>query len=73
MEVSAPIAARLAFGITRKKVQKNVLIFDFGGTNCEVSYLPYENDNVGYFVRASLEKQKNGGRQITSLIVDHCI
>ena len=63
----------MGFVLSRKKEPKNVLVFDFGGANCEVSYLPYADDRFGYSIRAHKEKQDLGGRQITSLIVEHCI
>ena len=67
--INEPTAAAIAYGLDKKLIEQNILIFDLGGGTFDVSLLTIDN---GIFeVRATAGDTHLGGEDFDNLLVDH--
>ena len=67
--INEPTAAAIAYGLDKKPIELNVLIFDFGGGTFDVSLLTIDD---GIFeVRATAGDTHLGGEDLDNLLVNH--
>ena len=69
--INEPTAAAIAYGLDKKGVESNVLIFDFGGGTFDVSLLTI--DNGMFEVKATAGDTHLGGEDIDHVLMDHCM
>ena len=50
--ISEPTAAAIAYGMDKKSGEKNIVVFDLGGGNFDVSLLNNKSNTVDYFMNA---------------------
>ena len=67
--INEPTAAAIAYGLDKKLIEQNILIFDLGGGTFDVSLLTIDN---GIFeVRATAGDTHLGGEDFDNLLVDY--
>jgi len=67
--INEPTAAAIAYGLDKKPIELNVLIFDFGGGTFDVSLLTIDN---GIFeVNATAGDTHLGGEDLDNILVNH--
>ena len=69
--INEPTSAILAYGLEKKRGEKNVLVFDFGGGTHDVSLITME-DGV-FDVKATGGDTRLGGQDLDNRMVDHFI
>ena len=70
--ISEPTAAAIAYGLDKKTVgERNVLVFDLGGGNTDVSLLTIE-ENI-FEVKATAGDTHLGGEDFDNRLVDHFV
>jgi L1 cell adhesion molecule like protein len=71
--INEPTAAALAYGLDKQKdtVEKNILIFDFGGGTHDITIL---NQSEGIFeVKATSGDTHLGGEDIDNILANYCL
>ena len=69
--INEPTAAAIAYGLDKVNVEKNILVYDFGGGTFDVSLL---NLSDGVFeVKATAGDVHLGGEDLDQILVEYCI